>query len=208
MKKLIFLLFFMVSGLVLSQDNDVYLDYFLRTVPYIENGMEYQRTTRGTVIVRDASTNALLINLNRTFETSITGGPYEYDGPILSARTNATSLNFNGTYRVDTSPRSFIDSDAGVVNSVNSSSSLRMSFTPPGPPFPFEPIVTLVEKMNISAPSSTECYDVRITLNENSLRHPGQAYKWQYRGPTINGVVEPWTDIYTSFYLRTSNTKH
>lgn len=205
MKKLIFLLFFMMSSIALGQNNDVYLDYFLRTVPYIENGMQYQRTTRGTVIVRDASTNTLLINLNRTFETNVTnpigdpiGGFNEYSGPILSARTNATSVSFNGTYRVDTSPRSFTDSDTGVINTMNSSSALQMNFnsyTPPFPPFPFEPIVTLVEKMNISpAPSSPECYDVQIELTENSRRHPGEAYKWQYAG-VVDGVLDDWDDI-------------
>jgi len=148
MKKLIFLLFFIISGISFAQNNDVYLDYFLRTFPYIENGMQYQRTTRGTVIVRDASTNGILINLNRVFETNATnpiGEFNEYDGPIESARTNATSLRFNGTFNVVTSPSSFNDSDSGEINTINTSRNLLMNFPLPGPQYRFEPIITLVE---------------------------------------------------------------
>ncbi len=192
MKKLIFLLVFMLSGIALSQDNDVYLDYFLRTYPYIENNMEWQRTTRGTMQVLDANNN-VLININRTFETGNTG-IFEDSGPIVSARTNSTSLSFNGTFRVDTSPRSFNQTDSGTLNGLNNIGYLSMIFNPPDPQYNFEAIIYFSEKMNITAPSSTECYDIPITLTENSGPHPTQAYKWRYRG-VVNGVLDNWADI-------------
>ncbi|CAM4125862.1 T9SS type A sorting domain-containing protein [Zobellia nedashkovskayae] len=193
MKKLIFILFFVICAKSFAQTYDVYLDPFLRTFPYIENGTEYYRTTRGTMLVRDANMN-VLISINRTFETNNTG-IFEWPGDIRSARTSSSSINFSGTFRVDTSPKSFNTSDSGSMSIGDWNSSLSMIFSYPAPSYNFEALINFAEEMNISVPNSTLCYDQDIQLTQNARGHPNQAYNWQFKGPLKD---DDWASIPSS----------
>ncbi|MUH36545.1 hypothetical protein D9O36_11895, partial [Zobellia amurskyensis] len=169
------------------------MDPFLRTYPYIENGTEYYRTTRGTMLVRDANMN-VLISINRTFETNNTG-VFEWPGDIRSARTNSSSINFSGTFRTDTSPKSFSTSDSGSMTIGDWNSSLSMIFSYPAPQYNFEALINFAEEMNISIPNSTLCYDQDVQLTQNARGHPNQAYNWQFKGPLIG---DNWASIPSS----------